>query len=319
MLRRRWTGAAAVLFALAGWWAPAALADAPAVVASVKPVHALVAAVMAGIGEPTLLVRGAGSPHSHALRPSEARTLQDADLVFWVGGALETFLARPLATLARDARVVTLLDAPGVTLLESRRGGAWGEDHEHEHDDPALAGDAGRAHGPIDGHIWLDPANARAIVAAAVAALSERDPANARTYQANGRATLDRIDVLEAELRRTLAPIRDRPYLVFHDAYHYFEDRFGLAAAGAITVSPDLRPGARRLVEVRRVIEDRGARCVFSEPQFEPRLVDIVTEGLPVGRGVLDPLGADLEPGPDLYPRLMRQLAAGLNACLGVR
>lgn len=314
--------AAALGLGAAALWAQPAAADAPDVVASVKPVHALVAAVMAGVGEPTLLVEGAGSPHTYALRPSDARALQDADLVFWVGRALETFLVRPLETLPQDARIVTLAEAPGVRLLETREGGVWG-DHDGEHHDEAGheegGAEDGHAHGPVDGHIWLDPANARAIVAAAVAALGERDPANADAYAANGRAAVARIDALEAELRARLAPVKDRPYLVFHDAYHYFEDRFGLNAVGSITVSPEAQPGAGRLVALRDAIADLGAACVFSEPQFEPRLVETVVEGLPVGRGVLDPLGAELTPGPDLYAELLTGLADGLVACLGSR
>lgn len=350
---RRWTvGIAAAAMAAAAMVAAPARA-APEVVASIKPVHALVAGVMAGVGEPKLLVPGGASPHAYALRPSDARALQRADVVFWVGDMLETSFARPMRSLPHDALVVTLTQAPGIRLLETRSGGIWGEhvhdhaaaadddhdhDHEHDHDhdgiheaaggqhhddhddhdhDQAHAHDHGGDATAIDGHIWLDPANARAIVAAAVAALSERDPANADAYAANGTALVGRIDALEAELAARLAPVRDRPYLVFHDGYHYFEDRFGLRAAGAVTVSPELRPGARRLTELRAEIADRGAVCVFSEPQFEPTLVETLTTGLTVGRGVLDPLGADLEAGPDLYPQLMTALADSLVRCLG--
>ena len=325
------------LVALGTAAAPAA-ADGPKVVASIKPIHSLVAGVMDGVGTPTLLVRGAASPHTYSLKPSEARALDEAELVFWVGEEMEAFLERPLAALAADARVVTLSEAPGVTLVLTRKGGAWEAHEEHEeheehaeheaeharhHDEHhAEEGhehegeDHDHAHGEHNMHIWLDPENAKAMVRAAVAALGAADAANAGRYAANGERIIVRLDKLDGELRKRLAPVRARPYVVFHDAYHYLEHRYGLSAVGSITVSPDRKPGAKRLYEIRRKIVDARAVCVFSEPQFEPALVATVVEGTPAKTGVLDPLGADLDAGPDAYFRLLRNLAASLRDCL---
>jgi len=272
-----------------------ASAEAPRVVASLVPVHALVAGVMRGVGTPTLLLRG-GSPHTATLRPSEARALQDADVVFWVGEDLEAFLARPLKSLPRGARVVALSEAAGVDLL------ALGDDHDHDH--------------AVDLHIWLDPANAQAMVAEVVATLSAADPANAARYRANGAAVREDLAALDVELRQVLAPISNRPYVVFHDAYRYFERRYGLTPAGAIAVSPDRRPGARTLRTIRARIVSTGALCVFTEPQFEPAVVRSIVAGTGARTGVLDPLGAGLDPGPGAYATLMRNLAGALAACL---
>lgn len=292
---------------------------APKVVASIMPLHSLVAGVMEGVGESTLLVRGGGSPHSYSLRPSEARSLNNADLVFWVGDNLESFLAKPLTALAGQARVVALAEAPGIALLAAREGGAWedpspenrGRGQEgHKHDD--------HHHGPGEAnpHIWLDPRNAKQIVALVAGALANHDPANAARYRRNGEALSARLDTLDAELERTFRPIEDVPFIVFHDAYHYLEARYGLRAVGSITVSPDRPPGAKRLQEIRRKILAAGAACVFSEPQFQPTLVQTVLEGTAAKTAVLDPMGADLAAGPDAYFRLMRNLAAALTGCL---
>lgn len=294
------------------------------IVASIKPVHSLVAALTLGVVEPGLLIKGGGSPHVYALRPSEARALQRADLVFWVGDEMETFLARPLGTLAADARIVTLVEAEGLRLLSSREGGGW-ESHDHEegdHDDEGHeehAEDDGHHHeaGEFDMHIWLDPRNAAAMARSIAAALIDADPDNAVAYRAN----LARIDAdlafLETSIGESLQEVRDRPFVVFHDAYQYFERRFDLNAVGSITVSPETQPGAARLRELRRTIASTRAQCVFSEPQFEPRLLETVVEGTGAAAGVLDPLGSALPPGPELYFTLLRVMAGSLVDCLG--
>lgn len=287
-------------------------AEPPPVVASIKPVHALVAGVMAGVGRPRLLLRGQGSPHDYALRPSDARALVRARVVFWVGPDLERFLQKPLKTLAPKARTIALIDAPGVRVLSVRRGGAWGR---HAHVETADR-HQGRRLGARDPHIWLDPMNAKAMVGAIVTALGTADPPNAAAYRANGKTLVARIERLDAAIGRALAPVRAAPFVVFHDAYQYFEHRYRLAAAGAITISPDRAPGARRLVAIRRTIRTRGARCVFAEPQYRPRLVRTVTEGMDARGAALDPLGARIAPGPDAYFDLMRALSASLVGCL---
>ncbi len=299
----------------------------PAVVVSIAPVHALVAAVMAGVGEPTLLVKGAASPHTASLRPSDAAALQRADVVFWIGEDLEVFLTKPLAALPERAEVVALASAPGVRLLAAREGGDWGEQghggeheheaaHEHEHAD--RHGGAGHGAGEAaDMHIWLDPENAKAMATAAAAALAKADPEHAETYDANAEALHQRLDALDGELRGQLAPVVDKPYIVFHDAYQYFENRYGLSPAGAITFSPERAPGARTLSEIRERIKTSGAVCVFREPQFEPDLVKTVVAGSFARVGVLDPIGAEIAPGPDAYPILLTRLASSLRDCLG--
>jgi zinc transport system substrate-binding protein len=311
--------------------ATGAAATPPSVVATIKPVHALVAAVMDGVAEPRLLIRGGGSPHTYALRPSDARALEAADVVFWVGPDLETFLAKPLAALARRARVVALHEAEGVRLLPYREAGtaAIGEhdddDHKHgdhaehhaeHHADDPQEHDHGHDHGGTDMHVWLDPANAQAMVAAVARTLAAADPAHAAVYRDNAEAVAARIAALDTELGTTLAPLRGRPYVVFHDAYRYLEARYGLANAGAITVSPEQPPGARRLAEIRATIERTGAACVFAEPQFAPAVVGTVVESTSARTGVLDPLGADIEAGPEAYFQLMRGLASDLRTCL---
>ncbi len=325
------------------------------VVASIKPVHSLVASVMQGVGEPQLLVEGAGSAHTYVLRPSEAAMLQDASLVFWIGEGMETFLAGPLETLAGDAAVVELADAPGLVTLPFREGGPFeahvhddghahdGEAHdgheshdhegqEHAEDGHAEDGHAAEAHddahaedhhdghdqaaGAVDMHLWLDPENARAMVGAIEDALSQADPANAQAYAANAEALAARLDGLVAETQAALAPVRDRSFVVFHDAYQYYESRFGIAVAGSITVSPEVMPGARRIEEIRTRIREAEAACVFAEPQFEPRLVDVVIEGTGARAGSLDPHGASIAEGPDLYFELIGNLTGSLVDCL---
>jgi zinc transport system substrate-binding protein len=292
--------------------APAPGEEPPRVVASIKPIHSLAAAVMAGIGEPALLVEGAGSAHTYALRAADARAIEGADIIFWVGEGMETFLAQPLEALGQGGRIVELSAAPGMLLLPARTGDLWepegaeeGHDHEEAH-----------GHGDVDLHVWLSPANARAMVRAMAAALAEADPARGEAYAANAIATIARIDALDARLAAELAPVRDIPFIVFHDAYHYFEDAYGLAAAGSITLTPDVQPGARRLSALSRRIADGGIPCVFSEPQFSPALIDTVIEGTGAARGELDPHGAGLPPGRDLWFILMQDLADGLARCL---
>jgi zinc transport system substrate-binding protein len=291
----------------------------PLVVASIKPIHSLVAGVMAGVGEPALLVKGAGSEHSYSLRPSEARALERADVVFWVGETLETFLAKPLQTLSGGAKVMELSEVPGLTLHATREGGMW-EAYEHE-EEPAGA-DADHkeseheAHGETDMHVWLDPGNAKVLVDAIAGTLGAADPGNAARYRANAARLREQLDELDRALAERLAAVRDRPYVVFHDAYQYFERRYGTNALGAITINPTQRPGAQRLQEIRARVAQLDVACVFAEPQFEPALVETVIEGTDARQGVLDPLGAAFEAGPGQYFRLMEGLADALLECL---
>ena len=299
----------------------AAAQEPPKVVVSIAPIHALVAAVMEGVGEPYLIVAGAGSPHAYALRPSEAEALQNADLVVWVGESMETFLADSIPTLAPRAQVLELMEVPGVTVLAMREGDGWGahehegEEHDEDHDEDHDEGHE-HEHEGADGHIWLDPDNAKAIVLDVAEQLAEIDPARAATYRANGVRASAGIDALSADIAQDIAPVADRPYIVFHDAYQYFQRHFGTRAVGSVTVSPDKQPGAGRIAEIRERLVRDGVVCVFREPQFSPQVISTIVEGTGVRVGVLDPLGAEIAPGPDLYAMLMTALADGLVACL---
>jgi zinc transport system substrate-binding protein len=287
------------------------------VVATVKPIHSLVAQVMAGIGAPGLIVQGLSSPHTYALKPSDARRLNAADVLFRVSESLEPFTARLVKSLPKSVQVVTLAEGPGVRLLARRTAdtferhehGAGSKAHAHEHPE--------RDKGEImDGHIWLDPDNTKAMVENIAQVLSAKDPANADRFRANAEALKSRIDALAADLERDLKPIAGKPYIVFHDAFQYLERRFGLNPVGSISISPDVPPSAKRLAALRKKIASLGATCVFAEPQFEPKLVRTVIEGTNARTGTLDPEGATLAPGPDLYFTLMRNLASELKACL---
>jgi zinc transport system substrate-binding protein len=291
-----------------------------AVVASIKPVHALTAAVMQGAGTPHLIVQGGASPHSMSLKPSDARALQEAGVVVWVGEGLEAFLVSPLESLAGKARVVELSEAAGLTRLPYRAGGAWADhdDHDEEHEEHAHEDEHEHAHEEgIDMHLWLDPANAKAMVAAIAEALIAADPDNSGIYTANARIMEHRLDQLSEEIAHDLAPVKDVPFVVFHDAFQYLDTAFGLNNVGSITVNPEQPPGAARLSEIHGKIAELQARCVFAEPQFEPRLVQVVIEGTAAKTATLDPLGAAIPDGPDLYFTMMRENAASLKACLG--
>ena len=256
------------------------------------------------IGTPELLIQGAQSEHSYALKPSDAGKIGRAQIIFEVGPDLETYLVRPLATLAPHATVVVLERSPGIHLLPARRGGLWENGSDPDE-------------GPIDPHIWLDPENAIAMTGTIAAALIKADPAQAGLYAANRDRQMAALKALEHELQGGLAPLRGQHYLVFHDAYRYFEQRFGLTPIGAVTVAPDRPAGPRRVEALRRAILEGRIECVFNEPQFSPRLVETLIEGSHVRAGVLDPLGAALAPGPDLYSMLLRDLSVSLNSCLG--
>ncbi len=316
------------------------------VVVSIKPLHSLVAAVTQGVQQPYLIMRGGGSPHAYSLKPSDAAALEAAAAVFWIGPDLELFLAGPLETLAPGARRVALQETAGLRRLTFREGGPFDahghaeEDHadeghdehghdehghdEHGHDEGGHdegghdeGGHDGQGAGPAyDPHYWLDPVNAQVLVGEIARVLAALDPAHAETYAANAAAARAGIDALIAEMAATLAPVAERPFLVFHDAYQYLERRFDLTVAGSITVSPEVLPGARRIAEIRAKVQALGATCVFAEPQFEPRLIRVVVEGTPARAGVLDPLGADLSAGPGLYAELMRRNAAAIRDCL---
>lgn len=299
------------LFCLLMMLCPLSAVAAPSVVVSIKPLHALAAAVMQGVGTPDLIVQGAGFPHGYQLRPDDAKKIAAADIIFWAGPQMETFLIKPFESLSPGAQIVSLADAPGVQLLDMRSGGNFELNH---HGDEQQAHDEGEDHHK-DLHFWLDPQNAKAATARIAYVLAAKDPANAWRYYENAKAYENRLDSLTAEVTRELAPFHGRHFIVFHDGYQYFEKRFGMSAAGSITVNPEQAPGVRRVAEIRDKVKRLGSVCVFSEPQFEPRVVNTVVEGTSARTGVLDPLGAGIAPGPDQYPELISNLADSLKHC----
>jgi zinc transport system substrate-binding protein len=291
--------------------APIQLQAAPKVVATIPPIHSLAAMVMEGQGFPQLLLSGGETPHSYSLRPSQSRMLADADIVIRVSDGLEGFLKKPLRALAGRATVIELDHVPGITTHQNR---ADGHDHDHGHGH-------GHGHGHddrrgVDPHLWLSSANAVVIVGEIARVLSAADPENTPVYTGNAARASIRLRALRMEIDRMVAPIRKRPYFVFHDAWQYFEKEFDLRGGGAIAVSPERKPGARRLVDIRSRIRATGARCVFAEPQFPPALVKTVIRGTAAKLSTLDPLGNGLTRGPGLYPVLMRNMAKGIVSCL---
>lgn len=313
---------------------------APKVVASIVPVHSLVASIMDGVGEPELLLRGQNSEHQASYSPRQIEDLGKADIVFIMGEGLELKLTEMSGSEAVNGKsFVMLSDAPGLKKLAIREGGAFekhdhahegeehadeGEGHDHDHEQEA-AKEEGEGHdhehehgtAEFDPHLWLDPANAKAMAAVIADTLEKADPENAKLYARNEAALAKELDDLAAELTTGLAPVKDKPFVVFHDAYQYFESRFGLQAAGSISNFSATAPSAQRLKQVRDKVKSAKAACVFREPQFSDKAVMIVTEGTGARAGVLDPIGAALTPGKQAYSMLLRNLAQNLKECLG--
>ncbi len=290
---------------------------APKVVVTIKPIHALVAQVMGATGAPHLLVSGNASPHTYVIKPSDLKTLSDADVVFRVSPLVEPFSVKLAKALAKTTSLVTLQQTPGLQLLTQRAGGPF-EQHEHEprtstahadhdHDDAA---------GAVDGHVWLDPANAKLMLDHIAATLAARAPSLSATYLANADGAKARIDTLVADMTAELKPVAGMPYVVFHDAYQYFEHRFSLNVVGSITVNPEVPPSGKRLSALRAKLAKLNAACAFGEPNFDAKVLAVVTEGTSARISTLDPEGAALMPGPDLYDTLMRNLARNVRMCL---
>ncbi|MCE2391931.1 MAG: zinc ABC transporter substrate-binding protein [Proteobacteria bacterium] len=344
--RRLRLALATALLAAGAFSAPAMAESSARVVASIKPVHSLVSAVMAGTGAPYLVMQGAGSPHSFNIRPSDAAVLQEAEVIFLIGEGMETSLAGAVDSISGQARVVELSEVPGLIRRPFREGGAFeGHDHghghgheqeeheeeehgdgehgeeEHEEEEHGHQGHEGDDHGDekddsFDMHLWLDPRNAGAMARAIAVALSAADPGRAEVYSANAEALQGRLDDLSARISMDLAPVRDRPFIVFHDAYQHFEERFGLAAVGSAVVSAERSPGIRRIRDLREKLRELSVTCVVSEPGAELRVVNVIVEGTAARIGIVDPLGATIDSGPELYFRLLSDMAAAFGDCL---
>ena len=309
------------------------------VVASIKPIHSLASYLMDGVNKPDLIVDGYASPHGFALKPSHAKMLQNADLIFWVGEDLENFLEKPLNSIAKKAEKIELMEIKGLQKLKFRERNIFDghDDHGHkedDHDDHAKKeddhddhghddehkedghddhGHEGHAHGEYDPHIWLDPQNAKIILNEMAEHLIENDQKNTSVYKANLNKALKDIDKLLKDVKSELN--KDFKSIVFHDAYQYFEKRFNVNVLGAFTVNTDVLPGAEQLSEIREIIEHDKVSCIFSEPQFNPDIINVVAKDMDIRTGILDPLGATLNPGKDLYFDLIRNMSKSFKGC----
>ena len=286
------------------------------VVTSIKPIHSLASYLMDGVGKPDLIVDGYNSPHGFALKPSHAKMLQNADLIFWVGEDLETFLEKPLKSIAKKAEKIELMEIKGLNKLEFRERNIFDnhDDHkEHGHKEDKHDDHQGHAHGEHDPHIWLDPMNAKVILSEMAEHLIENDQENASKYKANLKKAQKDLDKLTKKVKSELN--KDFKSIVFHDAYQYFEKRFDVNVLGAFTVNTDILPGAEQLSEIREVIEHEKVSCVFSEPQFNPDIIKAVAKDTNIKTGVIDPLGATLNPGKALYFDLIKNMSSSFKGC----
>ena len=308
------------------------------VVTSIKPIHSLASYVMDGVGKPDIIVDGYNSPHNFSLKPSHAKMIEKANLIIWVGEDLETFLEKPLKTISKDAVNVEIMGLKGVKKLKFREKNIFeshddhGHDHkehghdehkEHGHDEHKEHGHKekkhndhgheGHAHGEHDPHVWLDPMNAKVIVKEIENQLVRLDPNNASKYKANSKKAQSELDNLTKNIKKDLK--KDLRFVVFHDAYQYFENRFGIKVLGALTVNPDILPGAEQLSEIREVIEHEKVNCLFSEPQFNPAIIKSIAKDTKIKTGVLDPLGATLNKGKGMYSELLQSMYASFKGC----
>ena len=306
------------------------------VVASIKPIHSLVSYVMDGVYKPDVIVDGYNSPHGFSLKPSHAKMIENADLIIWVGEDLEAFLEKPLDTIAKKAVNIEVMDLKGIKKLKFREKNIFEghDDHGHDehkehghkedkhdehkehghkedkHDDH---GHEGHAHGEHDPHLWLDPMNAKVIVKEVTKQLVKLDPENGSKYKANSKKAIADLDALTKSIKKDLK--KDLRFVVFHDAYQYFENRFGIQVLGALTINADVMPGAEQLAEIREVIEHEKVNCLFSEPQFNPSIIKSIAKDTKVKTGVLDPLGATLDKGKGMYQKLLKDMSSSFKGC----
>jgi len=316
------------------------------VVTTIKPVHSLVSGVMDGVSNPTLIIEGSSSPHNFSLKPSHAKMLEEADIVFWIGEDLESFMEKPLNSLAKNAVQISFMDLKSIKKLKFREmndhddhddhhghedeheghddhdnDGHKDDDHDdHGHDDHHGHEDEdddpshdGHNHGEFDAHIWLDPVNAKVMISEIAHELSELDPSNKSNYEKNAEKMISSFDNL---IDRVSTIVPNNPsFIVFHDAYQYFENRFNIKSAGALTLNPEVLPGAKQIAEIQELIEHDNVKCIFSEPQYNPKIIEMLSADMKVSTSVLDPLGADINAGPKMYNNLILQIANSLKDC----
>ncbi len=277
---------------------------APKVIVTVSPIYALTQGIMQGIAEPTLLIAPGASPHSYALKPSQVSALNSADLVIWVGESLETFLIKTISQLPKNTHTLELLKTPGLDPLHFRLGRTWEQETDEVH-----------THNGFDPHVWLDPIRAQILVSVISQALSNIDPDNKNHYQNNATQINKQLSQLDQQLSKDLTPVKNKPFIVFHDAYQYFEKRYQLTAVGAITLNPEIMPSAQHLKAIQDLIKQKNVVCIFAEPQFKPAIVDMITQGTGVHEGVLDPLSTKGH-GFAAYKALLTALSTSLRTCL---
>ena len=319
------------------------------VVTTIKPLHSLISRIMETRGEPQLIIEGTNNPHTFVFKPSHAKMIEEADIVFWIGEDLEAFMEKPLNSLAKNAKKIAFMDSDSIEKLKFREVNIFddhddhddhdghedeheGHDdhddhghkdddhddhddhdgHEDEHDDHAGHHD-GHNHGEFDAHIWLDPENAKEMVKIIRDELIKIDPEGQRQYSVNAAGATLELDNLINSVEKELS--KDISYIVFHDAYQYFETRFGVKSAGALTLNPDVLPGAKQIADIQDLINDKGIKCIFSEPQYNPKIIETLGNDMNISTGVMDPLGAYIEAGPSMYIELINEIANSIKNC----
>ena len=320
----------ASLFVLLGLFlsgSPVWGASVPQVVVTIKPIHSLVAGIMEGVGKPILLMNGNKSPHVQSLTPGEISKIKGADLVIWIGESYESPLRRVMDTLKGKGKALTLIEAPDIQLYPIRQGGLWGlegcccHDHENEsHDGERKEDDQkNKAHDTLstDGHIWLDPHNAQAIVKVIAEKLSTLDPQHKAAYVANSQKVINRLKELESKIEKLLSEVKNKAYLVYHDGTQYFDRRFSTKAVGTLMGS-NHAVNAQHLLEIRNYIQAHKVYCVFTEPQFPATKIQALVDQTDTKIQTLDYLGVDLAADPDAYFLMMYRLANGFLKGLAV-
>ena len=289
------------------------------VVTTIKPIHSLVSGVMDGVSNPTLIIEGSNSPHNFSLKPSHAKMLEEADIVFWIGEDLESFMEKPLNSLAKNAVQISFMDLKSIEKLKFREMSEHddhGHDDHHGHEDEHEGHDDhddGHNHGEFDAHIWLDPVNAKVMISEIAHELSELDPSNKSNYEKNAEKMISSLNDLIDRVS-TIIP-KNPSFIVFHDAYQYFEKRFNIKAAGALTLNPEVLPGAKQIAEIQELIEHDSVKCIFSEPQYNPKIIKVLAADMDIITGIIDPLGATIDAGSGMYDNLISEIANSLKSC----
>lgn len=294
-----------------------AVASAPNVLTTIKPLQLISQAITEGVTDSEVLLPPGASPHSHSMRPSDARKLHSADVIFWVGPTLESFLTRTLPS-SEKVKVIAMMDVNSIKLRKYNKD--HGHDHDHHHHDHDHGHDHhhhhDHDHGEYDSHLWLSTDNGRAMATVMAETLIEIDSKHADQYKANLNNFLKSMDAIDKRNTKKLAGLDKKPFFVFHDAYGYLQDQYNLNVGGHFTLNPEQQPGARHLTNLRDTLKSTGKTCIFREPQFQPAYIDRITKGLDVKVRVLDPLGEDIQAGPDGFANFINSLVDNIQECL---